>query len=242
MAYGRDKITSNDEVRPLARGPQPESVGRTPSEERRELQRLRISHAQLLREVAALKQREAQIQQLADRDALTGLYGRRRMRELLESSIAQAAQLWQCVGLLFIDLNGFKAVNDEYGHAQGDKILTTVATRICARVRTGDFVCRYGGDEFVVILPSIPDAAAVTRVADTIRERVAFPYWIQGGEQHLTAAIGESMYPHDGANADELLQCADQAMYRMKERLARPMLSLGGTPRRRPSRRRGDNS
>jgi diguanylate cyclase (GGDEF)-like protein len=164
------------------------------------------------------------------------------MLELLDSAIAEAQQQWQCVGLLFIDLNGFKCINDEYGHAAGDKILTTVATRIAARVRTGDFVCRYGGDEFVVLLPNVPDTAAVTRVADTIRERVALPYWIQGNEQHLTAAIGESMYPRDGGTADVLLHHADQAMYRLKARLARPMVSLGTIPYQRLSRRRNDKS
>jgi diguanylate cyclase (GGDEF)-like protein len=164
------------------------------------------------------------------------------MLELLEAAIAEAALQWQYVGLLFIDLNGFKGINDEYGHAAGDRILTTVAMRIAARVRTGDFVCRYGGDEFVVILPSVPDAAAVTRVADTIRQRVALPYWIQGNEQHLTAAIGETMYPHDGENAAELLHRADQAMYRLKARLARPMVSLGSVPHHPPSRRRNDRS
>jgi diguanylate cyclase (GGDEF)-like protein len=170
------------------------------------------------------------------------MYNRRRMVELLESAITEAARQWQYVGLLFIDLNGFKGINDEYGHAAGDKILTTVATRIAARVRTGDFVCRYGGDEFVVILPNVPDAQAVTRVADTIRERVALPYWIQDNEQHLTAAIGESMYPHDGDNAEGLLHRADQAMYRLKARLARPMMSLGSAPRQRLTRRRNDKS
>jgi diguanylate cyclase (GGDEF)-like protein len=194
----------------------------------------------LVRELAALKEREAQAQRLADRDALTGLYNRRRMLELLEAAIAEAALQWQCVGLLFIDLNGFKGINDEYGHAAGDNILTSVAMRIAGRVRTGDFVCRYGGDEFVVVLPSVPDAAAVTRVADTIRERVALPYWIHGNEQHLTAAIGESMYPHDGDTAEVLLHRADQAMYRLKARLARPMMSLGTTPYQRLSRRRND--
>jgi len=218
------------------------SVERNPTDARRELETLRATNAHLVRELAALKEREAQAQRLADRDALTGLYNRRRMLELLESAIAEARQHWQCVGLLFIDLNGFKGINDEYGHAAGDKILTTVAMRIAARVRTGDFVCRYGGDEFVVVLPSVPDAAAVTRVADTIRERVALPYWIQGNEQHLTAAIGESLYPHDGESADVLLHRADQAMYRLKARLGRPMMSLGITPYQRLSRRRNDKS
>ena len=239
MAYGRSKMLLNGEVMRSAVPPL-RSVASTPSDARRELEMLRATNAHLVRELAALKEREAQAQRLADRDALTGLYNHRRMLELLEAAIAEAALQWQYVGLLFIDLNGFKGINDEYGHAAGDKILTTVATRIAARVRTGDLVCRYGGDEFVVVLPSVPDAAAVTRVADTIRERVALPYWIQGNEQHLTAAIGESMYPHDGDSAQVLLHRADQAMYRLKARLAHPMMSLGTRPYQRPSRRRND--
>jgi diguanylate cyclase len=205
-----------------------------------EIAALRAANARLMLELSALKEREAQTQRLADRDGLTGLYNRRRMLELLDAAIAEAARQWQCVGILFIDLNGFKGINDEYGHASGDKILTTAAARIAARVRTGDFVCRYGGDEFVVVLPSAPDAQAVSRVAETIRERVAVPYWIDGKEQHLTAAIGESMYPHDGDSAEVLLHRADQAMYRLKARLSRPMVSLGTLPQLRPSRRRYD--
>ena len=216
---------------------------RDPTDAHRELETLRATNAQLVRELAALKEREAQAQRLADRDALTGLYNRRRMLELLEAAIAEAALQWQYVGLLFIDLNGFKGINDEYGHAAGDKILTTVAARIAARVRTGDLVCRYGGDEFVVVLPGVPDAGAVTRVADTIRERVALPYWLHGQEQHLTAAIGESLYPRDGKSAHELLDEADRAMYRLKARLARPMVSLGSNkPLERLARRRNDHS
>src|ERR1700691_1757434 len=164
------------------------------------------------------------------------------MLEQLNSAIPEATQLYQCVGLLFIDLNAFKGVNNEYGHAAGDKILIAAAMRIAARVRIGDFVCRYGGDEFVVILPSVPDAAAVTRVADTIRERVGLPYWVQGNEQHLTAAIGESMFPHDGSSAEELLHHANQAMYRLKSRLSSPMVCLGSMPHAGPSRRRSDAS
>lgn len=240
MTYGRTKMLLNGDV--LSAGALPlRSVPRKSTDAHLELENLRSTNARLTRELAALREREAQAQRLADRDGLTGLYNRRRMLELLDSAIADAVQLRQRVGLLFIDLNGFKGVNDEYGHAAGDKILIAAAMRIVARVRTGDFVCRYGGDEFVVILPNVPDAAAVTRVADTIRDRVALPYWIQGNEQHLTAAIGESMFPHDGAGAEELLHRADQAMYRLKARLARPMLSMGCMPQHRPSRRRDDN-
>jgi diguanylate cyclase (GGDEF)-like protein len=215
---------------------------RTAGDERRELEALRCTNAQLMRELTELRAREAETQRLADRDGLTGLYNRRRMLELLDAAIAEAQQRWQCVGLLFIDLNGFKAINDEYGHAAGDKILTSVATRIAGRVRNGDIVCRYGGDEFVVILPSVPNAGSVSRVADTIRERVALPYWINGDEQHLSAAIGESIFPHDGDAASVLLHRADQAMYRLKTRMTRPMLTLASAPYERPSRRRNDKS
>lgn len=241
MAYGRSKLLLNGDVMPSGVPPL-RNVVRNPADEGRELETLRSTNARLMRELAVLKEREARAQRLADRDALTGLYNRRRMLELLESAIAEAAQQRQRIGLLFIDLNGFKGINDGYGHAAGDRILTMVATRITARVRTGDIVCRYGGDEFVVVLPNVPDAAAVARVADIIRGRVALPYWIQGNEQHLTAAIGESMYPHDGEGAEMLLNRADQAMYRLKARLARPLVSMGSTPPPRQSRRHGDKS
>jgi diguanylate cyclase (GGDEF)-like protein len=237
MPYGRSKLLANG-----AALSSPASLRRVvPTiDDEGEIAALRAANARLMLELSALREREAQTQRLADRDGLTGLYNRRRMLELLDATIAEAARQRGCVGLLFIDLNGFKAINDGYGHAAGDKILTTVATRMAARVRTGDFVCRYGGDEFVVLLPSVPDTQAVTRVADTIRERVALPYWIEGNEQHLTAAIGESMYPRDGKSAETLLHHADQAMYRLKARLSRPMVSLGTLPQMRPSRRRYD--
>jgi len=168
MAYGRSKILSNGEAMRSA-APPLRRVELHPPDARRELETLRATNECLMRELAALKERETQAQRLADRDPLTGLYNRRRMLELLDAAIVEAAGQSQYVGLLFIDLNGFKGINDEYGHAAGDNILTSVAMRIAGRVRTGDLVCRYGGDEFVVVLPSVPDTAAVSRVADTIR-------------------------------------------------------------------------
>jgi diguanylate cyclase (GGDEF)-like protein len=240
MADGHQKMLSNSQTRTsiVARG-RP-LASRSAADPKQEVSLLRAANSRLRREVASLKEREAQAQRLADRDGLTGLYNRRRMLELLQSTIAEAKSLGHCVGLLFIDLNGFKAINDEYGHIAGDSILTTAALRIAARVRVEDFVCRYGGDEFVVILPNVPHAAALTRVADNIRERMALPHWIEGREQHLSAAVGESLYPRDGDDAAQLLNRADQDMYRLKARLSRPMLSLGSMPQPRPARRRND--
>ncbi len=240
MAYGRGKVLDNGGARRAGRSSDVPLHAVSPIAD--ELANLRAINAQLLQELVTLREREAQAQRLADQDGLTGLTTRRRMLELLESAIADAARNEQCVGLLFIDLNGFKGINDEYGHAAGDKILTTVATRIAARVRNSDVACRYGGDEFVVVLPCVPDAGAVTKVADTIRERVSLPCWIQGSEQRLSASIGQSMYPHDGRTADELLKGADLAMYRLKARLARPMLTSGSMPHHLPLRRRYDTS
>ncbi len=244
MAYGRGKMLVKGATGRLRAVPDliREGGDEQSSGGRGELARLRATNERLVRELEVLRERESQSQQLADRDGLTGLYNRRRMLELLESAIEDAARQEHCVGLLFIDLNGFKGINDEYGHAAGDKILTTVATRIAARVRNSDIVCRYGGDEFVVVLPGVPDAGAVDKVADAIRERVSLPCWIQRNEQRLTAAIGQSMYPHDGRTPDAILHAADLAMYKLKARSARPIVTLGRVPEQRPLRRRNDKS
>ncbi len=216
------------------------SAPRTIREARNEIDTLCSINAQLVRQVALLKQREAQVQRLADRDGLTGLYNRRKMLELLESSITDATQHKQRVGLLFIDLDGFKEVNDEHGHAAGDKLLMTVASRIAGRTRTGDFVCRYGGDEFVVILPHAADRAAVRQVADSIARRVALPYRLDGIELQVTAAIGVSMFPDQARNASDLMHLADVSMYRAKADWTNPSEVLGAAPP--PARRRDDPS
>ncbi len=204
----------------------------------REIAVLRLLNAHLIREVARLRQREAQAQRLAERDALTGVYNRRRMLERLEMAIVEAARERHGVGVLFIDLDGFKGINDEFGHAVGDKILIAVGARIAARTRTDDIVCRYGGDEFVVLLPRLSDVGDTIRVSEMIRRRLAAPYCIDGRSLRLTAAIGAAVYPRDGDSAQVLLHGADASMYRAKSFCGRPQ-SLDAEPSaQRPSRRR----
>ncbi len=149
----------------------------------------------------------------ANRDALTGLACRAHFLVLQQSAIAAAAQSGGLVAVLFLDLDGFKAINDTFGHQTGDTVLRAVAERLQRAVRGSDTVARFGGDEFVVLLPAIVHRRAALRLARKIVALLAQPFAIAEGCHGLSASVGVAFYPDHGATGECLLDQADQAMY-----------------------------
>jgi diguanylate cyclase (GGDEF)-like protein len=167
----------------------------------------------------ALRRRAAEerLAVLAQFDPLTGLPNRALFRDRLEQALAQAVRnRWQ-VGLLFIDLDRFKWVNDSLGHATGDELLNAVGKRLHACLRAGDTVARLGGDEFAVVLPDLDSPEAAGVVAEKMLEALKAPFAIAEQEMFAGASIGITVFPPDAADAEAMLRNADAAMYRAKE-------------------------
>jgi len=155
-------------------------------------------------------------------DTLTGLPNRRFFRDMLEAALTRQPREAQGIGLLFVDLDDFKFVNDSLGHVTGDKLLKSVAHALQRTTRETDFVARLGGDEFVVVLNALPldeaaAAAQVTLVAEKVISELRRPVTLDGQELLVRASVGGALYPRDGATTDELLRAADVAMYSAKE-------------------------
>ncbi|MGB9129269.1 MAG: EAL domain-containing protein [Thiobacillus sp.] len=153
---------------------------------------------------------------LALHDFLTSLPNRLLLTERFSHAISLAQRHKQQVGLLFLDLDNFKHINDSLGHAVGDQLLQSVASRLVECVRTTDTVCRQGGDEFVILLAEIGQPQDAAHVAETLRTALAMPHQIDGHELHISLSIGISVFPDDGADVDTLMQNADTAMYHAK--------------------------
>ena len=117
---------------------------------------------------------------------------------------------------MFLDLDGFKQINDRYGHEFGDRVLRETAGRITAEIRETDTVARIGGDEFVIILSSLPENNIANRIARSLVESIARPIDVDSVEIAVSASIGISLYPENGVTAEELIRSADKAMYRIK--------------------------
>ena len=168
--------------------------------------------------VDSVEQALQQVSEAAQLDALTGLPNRIALFNHFAQAAATADRSGQRVAVLFIDLDNFKQINDTLGHAVGDEVLKLMAHCLSSSVRKADTVCRHGGDEFLILLPELPDVSAAVRIADKVIAALAAPQRV--GEQVLrvAASIGISIYPDDGADADTLIDHADAAMYRAKRR------------------------
>jgi diguanylate cyclase (GGDEF)-like protein len=153
----------------------------------------------------------------AEHDFLTGLPNRMLLNDRIGQAIALARRHTKKVAVLFLDLDGFKHINDSLGHPVGDKLLQSVAKRLVACIRGSDSVSRQGGDEFVVLLLDLEHAEDAAVTARRMLEAVALPHSVDHHDLHVTASIGVSVYPDDGLDADTLIKNADTAMYQAKE-------------------------
>ena len=176
---------------------------------------------QIQQQIAELNCRREEMESLARHDPLTGLANRRLLVEHAEHAFASARRDNERLAVLFIDLDRFKPINDNLGHAVGDLLLKAVAERIRGVIRESDTPARIGGDEFVVLLEMIQDDIDAQTVAEKIRVALNQPFEIvEHGEEHriaVSACIGIAFYPEDGADMTELARHADEAMYRAKE-------------------------
>ena len=159
---------------------------------------------------------EEQIVYLASHDEVTGLPNRSLFLDRLDVALRQSAREKTRVAVLFIDLDGFKAVNDRLGHEAGDMVLHQVAVRLVARVRASDTVARFGGDEFTVILNQVSNALDVSRVAQSIIDELTRPFTVKRATAMIGASVGIALFPDDGETGDDLIRAADQAMYAVK--------------------------
>jgi diguanylate cyclase (GGDEF)-like protein len=177
---------------------------------------------------------QAELAEIAFRDPLTGLANRSALYTGVDAAVGEAEISGRALAILFIDLDGFKQVNDRYGHLDGDDVLREAARRFEAAVRDHDLVARHGGDEFVIVMGGLQTAEAM-KLARSLARRIdnqfAQPFPIQDGELEIGASIGFSLYPTDGRSARELISAADQAMYANKR-------TAGTNPRQPSSLRR----
>ncbi len=171
----------------------------------------------LMLDITALKSSEQRMTSLAYHDALTGLPNRALLLQFLERELATRERLDGALAICFVDLDGFKPVNDAHGHEAGDTVLRVVAERLLESVRGNDIVARLGGDEFIVALTHLADSELARHTLRRLLERLRLPIRLPGDAMvRVSASIGVALCPRDGRDAFELLRRADQAMYRAK--------------------------
>jgi len=164
-----------------------------------------------------LEEAKARAQHLADHDALTGLPNRRLLEDRLTQALAMSQRNREHTAVMFVDLDRFKTINDSLGHAVGDVLLKEVSRRLVEQLRTGDTICRIGGDEFVLVLPQIKRTSDAAQVAQKVIEQLSLPLMVEERELVVTPSVGIAVFPDDGRDAETLIRNADAAMYHAKE-------------------------
>jgi len=162
-------------------------------------------------------QYENRLYYLANNDSLTGLVNRNFLLDRMRQVLARAKRGESCFALVFMDMNNFKMINDEFGHASGDVLLREIAQRFKGCMREEDTVCRYQGDEFIVLLEEVSRDDETQYIQEKLRECLEAPFLINGHEVYASASIGVAVFPDDGDTIESLLNVADQNMYREKE-------------------------
>jgi len=155
---------------------------------------------------------------LATHDPLTSLSNRLLLNDRLEHAINHAARFGKCISLIFCDLDNFKPINDTYGHNVGDEILKRVASYLKSTLRKEDTICRFGGDEFVILIEELDNFTYLDTILKKINNITNTPCVINGNTINIGMSIGASIFPEDGIDAEELIKSADEAMYKAKKR------------------------
>lgn len=175
-----------------------------------------VLYTVVIRDLTEQKRAEEAIEKLTFHDPITGLANRHLFRDRLDLALMQARRTHGMLGVLFLDIDRFKRVNESWGHSAGDHLLVAVARRLEQVVRSSDVVARWSGDEYNVLLPRIRGPEEVLATANRIRHVLGEPFDVQGHTVYVTASVGFSVYPRDGADGDALIRHADMAMYRAK--------------------------
>ena len=168
-----------------------------------------------------IEAQEKEAKHAAFHDPLTGLSNRALFKDRLEIGLELAKRHCWTLAVMFLDIDAFKAINDNYGHDIGDSVLCTISERLKANTRSDDTVCRYGGDEFLFLLMEVKNKESVEKIAQSLLKIIQQPCIVKKGDSVIQliikSSIGISMYPQNGETVDDLINSADQAMYLSKK-------------------------